>query len=95
LAAVIDAWNRLPAALRAGIVAMVNAASFYAAHQDCPLLGRPRSLLETLKNRAEIELRRGVSRLPAEEAAVLALLQQRMKHAITQEEGRHRTGRDR
>jgi DNA topoisomerase I len=47
-----------------------------------------RSLLETLKNRAETELRRGVSRLPAEEAAVLALLQQRMKQAIKHEAGR-------
>ena len=47
-----------------------------------------RSLLETLKNRAETELRKGVSRLPAEEAAVLAFLQQRMKHAIKQGAGR-------
>jgi DNA topoisomerase-1 len=43
-----------------------------------------RSLLETLKNRAESELRKGVCDLPAEEAAVLALLQQRMKQAIKQ-----------
>jgi DNA topoisomerase-1 len=41
-----------------------------------------RSLVETLKHRAESELRGGISRLPAEEAAVLTLLQQRMKHAI-------------
>jgi DNA topoisomerase IB len=46
-----------------------------------------RSLLETLKSRAETKLRRGVSRLPAEEAAVLALLQQRMKQAIKREAG--------
>jgi hypothetical protein len=54
-----------------------------------------RSLLETLKNRAEAELRKGVSRLPAEEAAVLALLQQRMKHAIEDDAGRRRTPRAR
>jgi DNA topoisomerase-1 len=47
-----------------------------------------RSLLETLKNRAESELRRGVARLPAEEAAVLALLQQRMKQALKHDAGR-------
>ena len=46
-----------------------------------------RSLLETLKNRAETELQ-GYSRLPAEEAAVLALLQQRMKLAIKHDPGR-------
>ena len=49
-----------------------------------------RSLLETLKNRAETELRTGISRLPAEEAAVLALLQQRMKQAIKDDPGRRR-----
>jgi DNA topoisomerase I len=49
-----------------------------------------RSLLETLKNRAETELRKGISRLPAEEAAVLALLQQRMKQAIKHDPGRRR-----
>ncbi len=49
-----------------------------------------RSLLQTLKNRAETELRRGISRLPAEEAAVLALLQQRMKLAIKHDPGRRR-----
>jgi DNA topoisomerase I len=41
-----------------------------------------RSLIETLKKRAETELKRGMSRLPAQEAAVLALLQQRMKQAM-------------
>jgi DNA topoisomerase I len=41
-----------------------------------------RSLIETLKNRTESELKGGISRLPAEEAAVLGLLQQRMKHAL-------------
>jgi DNA topoisomerase-1 len=49
-----------------------------------------RSLLETLKNRAETELRSGISRLPAEEAAVLALLQQRMKQAIKHDPRRGR-----
>jgi DNA topoisomerase I len=49
-----------------------------------------RSLLETLKNRAETELGSGISRLPAEEAAVLALLQQRMKQAINHDPGRRR-----
>ena len=37
-----------------------------------------RSLIATLKERTETELRGAISRLPAEEAAVLALLQQRM-----------------
>jgi DNA topoisomerase-1 len=38
-----------------------------------------RSLVATLKERTETELRESLSRLPAEEAAVLALLQQRME----------------
>jgi DNA topoisomerase I len=52
-----------------------------------------RSLIATLKERAETELRGSLSRLPAEEAAVLALLQQRMErqmHAGARPRG-HRT----
>jgi DNA topoisomerase I len=41
-----------------------------------------RSLVATLKERAETELRESLSRLPAEEAAVLALLQQRMERQL-------------
>jgi DNA topoisomerase-1 len=41
-----------------------------------------RSLVATLKQRAETELRESLSRLPAEEAAVLALLQQRMEREM-------------
>jgi hypothetical protein len=37
-----------------------------------------RSLVETLKERTETELRESLARLPAEGAAVRALLQQRM-----------------
>jgi hypothetical protein len=40
------------------------------------------TLIATLKERAESELRRSVSRLPSEEAMVLALLQQRMERQI-------------
>lgn len=42
------------------------------------------SLLETLKTRTERELRGALARLPAEEAAVLTLLQQRMKRQLAQ-----------
>jgi DNA topoisomerase-1 len=41
-----------------------------------------RSLVATLKERTEKELKTSLSRLPAEEAAVLALLQQRMERQI-------------
>jgi DNA topoisomerase-1 len=41
-----------------------------------------RSLVATLKERTEIELRQSLSRMPAEEAAVLALLQQRMERQL-------------
>ena len=41
-----------------------------------------RSLVATLKARAETELRETISRLPAEEAAVLALLQQSMEQQM-------------
>jgi DNA topoisomerase-1 len=41
-----------------------------------------RSLIATLKARAETELRETISRLPAEEAAVLALLQQSMEQQM-------------
>jgi len=42
-----------------------------------------RSLLKTLKRRTEKELRGALHRLSSEEAAVLALLQQRMEQALT------------
>jgi DNA topoisomerase-1 len=42
-----------------------------------------RSLVKTLKRRAEKELRGTLHRLSSEEAAVLALLQQRMEHELT------------
>ena len=38
--------------------------------------------MATLKERTETELRESLSRLPAEEAAVLALLQQRMERQM-------------
>jgi DNA topoisomerase-1 len=38
-----------------------------------------KTLVETLKRRTEAELRHSISKLPPEEAAVLALLQQRME----------------
>jgi DNA topoisomerase-1 len=41
-----------------------------------------RSLVKTLKRRAERELRGSLHRLSSEEAAVLALLQQRMEHEL-------------
>ncbi len=51
-----------------------------------------RSLVATLKERTETELRESLSRLPAEEAAVLALLQQRMERQMRAgaKPGRHR-----
>jgi DNA topoisomerase I len=51
-----------------------------------------RSLIATLKERTESELRGSLSRLPAEEAAVLALLQQRMERQMRGDSnsGRHR-----
>jgi DNA topoisomerase-1 len=51
-----------------------------------------RSLVATLKERTETELRESLSRLPAEEAAVLALLQQRMERQMRTgvNPGRHR-----
>ena len=42
-----------------------------------------RSLVKTLKRRAEKELRGELHRLSSEEAAVLALLQQRMEQELT------------
>jgi hypothetical protein len=42
-----------------------------------------RSLVKTLKRRTEKELRGKLHRLSAEEAAVLALLQQRMQQELT------------
>jgi DNA topoisomerase-1 len=42
-----------------------------------------RSLVKTLKRRAEKELRGTLHRLSSEEAAVLALLQQRMEQELT------------
>ena len=63
-----------------------------------------RSLVATLKKRTETELRESLSRLPAEEAAVLALLQQRMERQLRPmrttggikkgASGRRRAGRD-
>jgi DNA topoisomerase I len=52
-----------------------------------------RSLVETFKERAEAELRTSLARLPAEEAAVLALLQQRMERQVrgNANHERHRT----
>jgi DNA topoisomerase-1 len=47
-----------------------------------------RSLLQTLQQRTERELIRGLSHLSAEEAAVLALLQQRMKRKAMQPRNR-------
>jgi DNA topoisomerase I len=47
-----------------------------------------RSLVATVKERTETELRQSLSRLPAEEAAVLALLQQRMERQM-QGDGNH------
>jgi DNA topoisomerase I len=44
-----------------------------------------RSLLETLQSRTEKELRTSLPKLPAEEAAVLALLQQRMQRQLKPE----------
>jgi DNA topoisomerase I len=44
-----------------------------------------RSLVATLKERAEKELRGSLARLPAEEAAVLALLQQRMERQTSRD----------
>ena len=41
------------------------------------------TLMETFKSRAERELRGPLARLPAEEAAVLTLLQQRMKRQLS------------
>ena len=49
--------------------------SVIAAYMD-------RSLLKLLKRRTERELRRSLARLPPEEAAVLALLQQRMERDL-------------
>jgi DNA topoisomerase I len=46
-----------------------------------------RSLVATLKERTETELRQSLSRLPAEEAAVLALLQQRMERQMRTDRG--------
>ena len=46
-----------------------------------------RSLIATLKERTEKELRGSLSRLPAEEAAVLALLQQRMERQMRRGKG--------
>jgi hypothetical protein len=50
-----------------------------------------RSLVATLKQRAETELKESLSRLPAEEAAVLALLRQRMERQMQGEKIRTAT----
>jgi DNA topoisomerase-1 len=52
-----------------------------------------RSLVRALKERTESELRQSLARLPAEEAAVLALLQQRMEREL--ESGRRHPKRRR
>ena len=52
-----------------------------------------RSLIKTLKKRAETELKGAMSRLPAQEAAVLALLQQRMKQAMKADANGRQRGR--
>jgi len=44
-----------------------------------------RTLIKTLKSRAEQELRRQLKSLPPEEAAVLSLLQQRMEHQLDEQ----------
>jgi DNA topoisomerase-1 len=49
-----------------------------------------RSLVETLKRQTEKELRRPLHRLSAEEAAVLALLQQRMEQVLIRGKNRRR-----
>jgi DNA topoisomerase-1 len=54
-----------------------------------------RSLVETLKARTERELRDSLSALSAEEAAVLALLQQRMERQLEQAPGKTANGRAR
>jgi DNA topoisomerase-1 len=56
-----------------------------------------RSLVATLKERTESELRESLSRLPPEEAAVVALLQQRMerKMGADKNHARHRRKRPR
>ena len=51
-----------------------------------------RSLLKTLKRRTEKELRGALHRLSSEEAAVLALLQQRMEQALTTPHSRAKRG---
>jgi DNA topoisomerase-1 len=53
-----------------------------------------RSLVATLKQRAEIELRRSLLRLPSEEAAVLALLQQRMERQMRGDANPRRRGEE-
>jgi DNA topoisomerase-1 len=50
-----------------------------------------RSLLATLKERTESELKGSLSRLPPEDAAVLALIQQRMERQMSAVSGRART----
>jgi DNA topoisomerase I len=52
-----------------------------------------RTLVETLKRKTERELRQSISRLSSEEAAVLALLQQRMEREL--EDGRAKRSRRR
>jgi DNA topoisomerase-1 len=51
------------------------------------------SLIATLKDRAESELRGAISRLPAEEAMVLALLQQRMERQMRANPRKRRHGK--
>src|SRR5262249_29848689 len=48
-----------------------------------------RSLIAALKERTETELRESLPRLPAEEAAVLALLQQRMEREMKTQTSHH------
>jgi DNA topoisomerase-1 len=52
------------------------------------------SLVKILKNRTERELRERLPKLPAEEAAVLALLQQRMERQLRSSDRRLRNGSD-
>jgi DNA topoisomerase-1 len=49
-----------------------------------------RTLVELLERKTERELRTGLTKLRPEEAAVLALLQQRMKRQLGSSKGRHR-----
>ena len=54
-----------------------------------------RSLVQTLQRRAESELSKGLKSLTAEEAAILALLQERMKRELKASPGRRRIAKHR